>query len=163
MSKDLADFYKHNLWANLLLLDTCAALTDKQLDLAAPGTYGSVRATLVHLFGAEGRYVLRLTDRQPEGPPNDDYPGIDALRDSAVESGNALIEIASDLEEGRILRGVWRGEPYESPAIIVLIQAINHATEHRMHIVSILNQNGIETPEMDGWAYDDYLNEQAKV
>ena len=43
MSKDLAEFYKHNLWANLRLLDKCATLTDEQLDLAAPGTYGSVQ------------------------------------------------------------------------------------------------------------------------
>jgi uncharacterized damage-inducible protein DinB len=157
MSKDLAELYKHNLWANLRLLDACATLTGDQLDLAAPGTYGSVRDTLLHLFGAEDRYVLRLKNLSPESPPREReaFPGIDQLRKSAIQTGNALIEIATTFETGSILRGLWRGEPYEIPAIILMIQPINHATEHRMHIVSILNQNGIETPDMDAWAYDD--------
>ena len=159
MNRDLAEFYKHNLWANLRLLNVCATLTDEQLDLSAPGTYGKVRDTLVHLFGAEERYVMRLRGRSAERPPQEHeaFPGIGELRRSATESGNALIEIASGFETGTILRGVWRGEPYEIPAIVVMIQAINHATEHRMHIVGILNQNGIETPEMDGWAYGEEM------
>ena len=159
MSKELAEFYKHNLWANLRLLDVCSKLTDEQLDLSAPGTYGKVSDTLTHLFGAEERYVMRLRGQSPQQPPRErgDFPGIEQLRKSAIQSGTALIDIASTFETGNILRGVWRGEPYEIPAIIIMIQAINHATEHRMHIVGILNQNGIETPEMDGWAYDDEM------
>src|SRR3954469_7393220 len=100
MSEDLAELYKHNLWANLRLLDICAALTDEQLDLAAPGTYGSVRNTLVHIFGAEERYVLRLRGGAPEQPPRErgPFPGIEELRNIASASGNALIEIASGFE-----------------------------------------------------------------
>ncbi len=162
MSQDLVEFYKHNLWANRLLLDKCATLTEEQLDLAAPGTYGSIRATLVHLVGAEERYVLRLSGDTPNTPPleREGSPGMDELRQSADRSGNALIKIASDFETGQILRGVWRGEAYELPAIVVMLQAINHATEHRMHIVSILNQNGIETPDMDAWSYDEAVKKQ---
>ena len=66
MNDGLVDFYKHNLWANLGLLDACAPLTDEQLQASAPGTYGPIRDTLVHLFRAEDSYLARLMGRQPE-------------------------------------------------------------------------------------------------
>ena len=39
------------------------------------------------------------------------------------------------------------------PAMVLLIQAINHATEHRTHIKTILSQQGIQPPEVDSWTY----------
>lgn len=158
MNEALTEFYKHNLWANMRLLDVCATLTDDQLDLNAPGTYGSVRNTLVHLAGAEIRYVARLRGEEPDNTvihETKDFPGISALQESLRRTGESLIRVAEEFDAKQILRGTWRGEPYELPAIIVMLQAINHATEHRMHIVGILNQNGIETPDMDGWAYNE--------
>jgi uncharacterized damage-inducible protein DinB len=40
-------------------------------------------------------------------------------------------------------------------AFIPLIQAINHATEHRSQVATILTQLGIQPPEMDVWAFAD--------
>ncbi len=155
MNEALAEFFKHNLWANLRLLNACTPLNDAQLDASAPGTYGSVRDTLVHLVGAEQRYVARLRGQDPEDTVRETkgFPGLDVLRESTRRSGEALVGIAEQFDPKQVLRGTWRGEPYELRAVIVMIQAINHATEHRIHIVGILNQNGIETPNMDGWAY----------
>jgi len=39
------------------------------------------------------------------------------------------------------------------PVGLFLLQAINHATEHRSQVASILTQLGIEPPNMDGWTY----------
>jgi uncharacterized damage-inducible protein DinB len=39
------------------------------------------------------------------------------------------------------------------PASIILIQAINHATEHRAHVMTIITQMGIEPPDVSGWEY----------
>lgn len=36
---------------------------------------------------------------------------------------------------------------------LLLLQAINHGTEHRSQIATILTQLGVEAPEMDGWTY----------
>jgi uncharacterized damage-inducible protein DinB len=36
---------------------------------------------------------------------------------------------------------------------VVIVQIINHATEHREQICSMLNALGITPPDMDGWAY----------
>jgi uncharacterized damage-inducible protein DinB len=39
-----------------------------------------------------------------------------------------------------------------------LIQAINHAVDHRSHIATLLSQQGIELPDLDGWSYNDAMH-----
>jgi uncharacterized damage-inducible protein DinB len=157
-NRALAELYHHSLWSTLRLIDACEKLTDEQLDTSLPGTYGSIRSTLLHLLGAEVRYVARLRSEQP-GPLLEDqaFPGFDALRASAERTGNALVDICENLQEDTILRGTWRGEPYEYPIMTLIIQALNHATEHRTHIGSLMGYQGIEPPDSDGWEYGDQV------
>ncbi|HET9494506.1 MAG TPA: DinB family protein [Chloroflexia bacterium] len=154
----LAEMYRHSLRSTLRLIDACEKLTDEQLDTSLAGTYGSIRSTLLHMLGAEERYVARIRGEQP-GPRLEDspFPGFDALRASAERTGNALIDICENLREDAILRGTWRGEPYEQPAMTLIIQALNHATEHRTHIGSLMGYQGVEPPDSDGWEYGDQV------
>jgi uncharacterized damage-inducible protein DinB len=48
------------------------------------------------------------------------------------------------------------------PAALFLVQAINHATEHRTQIKTALTQAGISPPELDGWTWDDERREQTQ-
>jgi uncharacterized damage-inducible protein DinB len=41
----------------------------------------------------------------------------------------------------------------ELPTDLLLVQAIDHAIEHRTHVKAILTQLGITPPEIDGWLY----------
>ena len=55
-----------------------------------------------------------------------------------------------------MLEGIFDdGVKYRFPASGLLIQAINHATDHRSHIATILTQQGIEPLNLDGWKYMD--------
>ncbi len=36
---------------------------------------------------------------------------------------------------------------------LLLLQAINHGTEHRSQVATILSQLGVQAPEMDGWTF----------
>jgi uncharacterized damage-inducible protein DinB len=60
-----------------------------------------------------------------------------------------LIDIASKTTADDILRGTYRDTPYEMQAALLLGQAINHATEHRAHVATIMSQRGITPPRMD--------------
>src|ERR1700688_4558876 len=44
--------FRYHRWANLHLLDVSESLTDDQLQLTAPGTYGTVATTWQHLLAA---------------------------------------------------------------------------------------------------------------
>lgn len=155
MATVLVELFNHNRWANLHLLDACAGLSDEQLDASTPGTYGRIRDTLVHLLAAEERYVTLLTGQPPERPlrESDGFPGLDELRARAHRSGEALIAAAARVRPTKVLRGTRGGQPYAIPVVVPLIQAINHATEHRAHVVTILSQQSIEPPILDGWTY----------
>jgi uncharacterized damage-inducible protein DinB len=148
------EIFKHNLWANLQLLDFCAALEEEHLAAKVEGTYGAVRETLVHLVASEARYVGEFTRKAPDTRPEDDpFAGFEAMRQSAAASGSTLIDIAERAQPTDVLRGTYRGAPYEMPASMLLIQAINHATEHRAHIATILSRQGLQTPRLDAIGY----------
>ncbi len=51
-----------------------------------------------------------------------------------------------------MLEGEYQGRPVALPAVTVYVQAINHATEHRSQIATILTQQGVESPNFSGWA-----------
>ena len=157
MNTRLLDFFKYNLWANLCLLDACSSLTDAQLDATMPGVYGSVRATLMHMLSSEEGYVRRWTFTAPAPtPPLNElatFPGFDELRRRAERSGKELLAIAAQVDLSEILH--LDGGTYDAPVIVVLIQAVNHGIDHRSQIATLLSQQGIEPPELDGWAYND--------
>ncbi len=155
MTDALSELFKHNRWANLRLLDVCERLDNTQLERTVVGTYGSIRDTFLHLVAAEGRYVALLSDQVPDRTFGErtGFTNWDDLRERAQQSGEALIAIAEDFDAAHVLRGVRNGEPYVMSALVPMIQAINHATEHRVHIAAILTEVGVEPPTLDGWQY----------
>ncbi len=151
--------FEHHKWANLTLIDFCAGLDEAALDATAPGTFGGVRDTLVHIIANEQGYlaVFEESTIEPVLFQSRAWPGFDGLREMATQTADALIALGRDLPGDAILRGEWQGTPYEMPATVPLIQTINHGTEHRGHIRSTLSTHGIEPPRIDAWAYDEGL------
>lgn len=155
MSETLIELFKHNAWANQQLFAASQALGDAQLDATLDGTFGSIRDTLLHIIGAQERYVTALAGAGPvtvfrEREP---FPGIGALADAAQASSAALVALAAQAQPGATVTTTHRGEAFTLPVWLLLVQAINHATEHRAQVAAILTQLGIEPPGMDGWTY----------
>ena len=157
MDTTIVELFKHNLWANLRLLDVCAKLSPEQLEAKIEGTYGRIQDTLVHLLSAEAHYVALLTGVKPERPlrERDPFPGLATLREYAEASGNALIEIARNDPYEKILKVTYQGEANDLRAVVPLAQAIHHANDHRTHVITTLSQLGQEPPDFSVWAYDD--------
>jgi uncharacterized damage-inducible protein DinB len=118
-------------------------------------TFGSIRETLLHIFSSEEGYACSVTGTAPT-PRLDElttFPGFDELRRRAEQSGNLLIAASEQAELGKIL---YLDEgTYPAAVIVVMIQAINHGVDHRSQIATLLSQQGIEPPDLDGWAYND--------
>lgn len=150
----LAKLFEHNRWANLRAVASCAGLTDEQLDATVPGTAGSVRETLMHIAGAEQRYVMRLSGRQVTYGERDGWPGVEPLRQALDESGHTLLELVERADPDEVLRGEHQGRLVALSVATVYVQAINHATEHRAQIATILTQQGVAPPDFSGWAWD---------
>ena len=152
------EFLRHNTMMNGRLLETCQQLTPDQLGATANGTYGTIGATLVHVANAQVGYAARFLgpDRErPERLNEEPFPGFDAVAER-LDLGNAWLEEAAarageehDVQvTGDDPPGTWTMD-----AALLLLQAVNHGTEHRSQVATILTTLGIEPPPMDGWTY----------
>lgn len=152
----LTVLFQHNLWANLKLLDFCETLTEEQLNTAGIGTYGSIRATLIHLIGAEVSYVYRVNGHHPaERIPHDRFPGFQMLKDTARWAGPELLALAQSAGSDTLVEERWEQEKVmeQYPLADLMLQTLNHSTEHRTHVSTIITQLGLEPPDMAGWKY----------
>jgi uncharacterized damage-inducible protein DinB len=155
MNDALVYIFRHNLWANEKLLAACGRLSDADLDASAPGAYGTIRDTLVHLFAAETRYLAGMRNQPRPEDLNErrPFPGFPTLRDYATRTGEAFIEIAASVTPDQRMTDEMRGERYDLPLSVPLAQAINHGTEHRANITTIMSAFGLDAPQLDVWNY----------
>lgn len=140
----IEDLYRQNEWANLRLIEVCRALSDEQLDATAPGAFGSIRETLTHLVGAEARNV-RLLGGTPErsvASRGAAWPGFDELEAVVRSSAAGLIERARAVGGTRVVVED-SGERVAIEANVILIQALNHGTDHRSQVCTILGVLGV--------------------
>lgn len=157
----LEKLFEHNNWANSQMIQTCASLNDEQLD-AEPdtATKGSVRNTLWHLVDAQQDYLYQLTD--VEAPFQwQSAPSFTELQQAADRSGAGLLMFAANaagMPEATIYKGGYYIEPW-----VLMVQAINHATEHREQIKSMLSALGVNSPRIDGWEYARISNALIKL
>jgi uncharacterized damage-inducible protein DinB len=150
----LTTLFSHNLWANLRLLERCAALSGEQLDASIQGGYGSIRDTLLHIVSAEQSYFSRISTGQPHDRAEGAAPlTLAEMMESTRATGAGLIEWAPKVQADDTVQINWDGTPRDVPKTIILTQAINHATEHRAQIMTILTQLGIQPRELDSWTY----------
>jgi uncharacterized damage-inducible protein DinB len=145
--------FEHNLWANQRLVDACRGLSDVVLNATVEGTAGTIRETLMHIAGAEQRYVMRLCGRTPTYGEQDGWPGLALLAQALEESGSLFIELTAVADPDEVLESQNQGQQASLPAAVVYVQAINHATEHRSQIATILTQQGVDAPDVSGWAW----------
>ncbi|HLF69444.1 MAG TPA: DinB family protein [Actinomycetota bacterium] len=151
MSSILDHIYEQNAWANLAMLDLVESLTDEQLDAPTiDGTMGTIRQMITHIANSQEGYVAGLSGVTRE--PWTEFPGFPALRDSLTRTNRKILEFANQVPDRTIIR-TWNEQDYEIEPEVFLVQAINHATEHRIHIKVALTQLEVEHPFFDGWGY----------
>ena len=152
---------RHDIWATEKYIAHCRTLTKEQLELDAPGTYGSIRHTLAHLVRGDERYLARLGV----------YPGSETHLPESNEA--TLDEIAAHLagvkatveklftgtqfDPDRVVVDAKRRVPTDPPLEIeswtMLVQFTHHGSDHRAHIGTVLGANGLPAPTFDVWAY----------
>ena len=110
----------------------------------------------MHLFASEEGYVRDITGTSPTLRLEEftTFAGFDELRRRAEGSGKELITIAEQRDLSQILH--LPGD-YDARVIMVLIQAMNHAIDHCSQIATLLSQQDIEPPRLDGWGYDNAM------
>jgi uncharacterized damage-inducible protein DinB len=148
----LERLFEHNNWANAQIIRACSGLSDEQLD-AEPvsATKGTIRQTLLHLVASQNAYLSLMT--LPVEERRRISPAISEMEAAARASGERLLALAKDAANNMPTTRLQTTDGFYVEPWVVMVQAINHATEHREQIKSMLTALGIVPPEVDGWSY----------
>lgn len=157
MDSVLVKLFEHNNWANMQMINACYALRDEQLD-AQPqsATKGTIRRTLSHLVTSQRGYLALLTlpvETRPSAPL-----AFDELQESARLSGEGLLEFVKDVSEQFLKTRLQTTDGFYVEPWVILLQIINHATEHREQINSMLTALGMTPLDLDGWSFGEATN-----
>lgn len=153
----LIKMFEHNNWANQQIIQACTTLSGEQLD-ARPrsATLGSICETLLHLVAAQQGYLSLLT--LPVEERIDVHPEFGNLQESTRMSGEALLALLKD-ETGKLPKTRIRTKRgYLVEPWVVLLQVINHASEHREQINSMLSELQLPHPDLDCWTYGEAVH-----
>jgi len=159
----LLDAFGHNAWATRELLLLCQGLTEAQLQTSAPGTYGSIIATLRHTVSSEAGYCERLTgedlpwDRRSESPS---LAEVAQRHDDLAARWGRFLADPFDAERTFVVE-CHDGTDYDVPAGVYLAQALHHGNEHRAQICTVLSSIGVTAPALGLWDYAE-ATERAK-
>lgn len=152
----LRDAFAHESWANDALLAFCEDLTPDQLRASTPGAYGSVAQTVRHHLDAAAWYQHRLgLDRLAWEEHDIATESVAELRGRAEEVEARWQRLLDDpVDTERIIESEPDVRPPEHiRAGVYLAQVLNHGSEHRGQVCTILTTLGIQPPELDVWAY----------
>ena len=144
----------HHVWANLRILAACQQLSADHFDATLPGTFGTIRTTLAHLVESEYGYLrlLGLPASLPTTGPVDQLT-LDQLEVLLTQSGAQLVDLAQSGASAAAYAVTAHGTTWQVPLGFLLAQVVNHATEHRTNITTIMSSLGIDAPETSPWMY----------
>jgi uncharacterized damage-inducible protein DinB len=119
----------------------------------------------MHIVGGQQTFALRTKGRQHEGELRREsaWPGWDDLFRTAEATNDDLIAIAASLDPGAEVDLPYVGKTYRFPTRFFLVHAAEHAIEHRTEIKVALAHMGVETPDLDAWAYARAMGYGAEV
>jgi uncharacterized damage-inducible protein DinB len=153
----LLKLFEHNNWANLQIIQACSALSNEQLDTEPQSaTKGNIRSTLSHLVTSQRGYLALLTLPVEARPTT--ALAFDELQESARVSGEGLLAFVKN-EQGEFpTTRLQTRDGFYVELWVVILQVINHATEHREQIKSMLSALGMTPPNIDGWDFGEVTN-----
>jgi uncharacterized damage-inducible protein DinB len=152
--EDFRLLYDFNSWANHRTIEACAALTPEQFTRDLRSSFGSVRDTLAHTYGAEWIWLERWHGRVPTAFPSAaDFPDIETVRRRFIEIDRNLVDYAASLTADDLHRVVsfktMAGTPFAQPLWQMLQHLANHSTYHRGQVTTLLRQLGAKATSTD--------------
>jgi uncharacterized damage-inducible protein DinB len=134
------------------MFDAVGTLSPEDYTRDLGSSHGSIRDTLVHVYGAEWVWYSRWTGVSPaELPSADAYPDVASLAADWVDLERQMRTFVERLDEATLARPIAymriSGPAEESSLWQMLQHVVNHGTYHRGQITTMLRQLGAAAPE----------------
>lgn len=150
-------------WSRERMFDSLQAAGEAALRRPLGGSFGSLQATLAHMFWAERTWAQRLTGTAPAGgAAAEDLAG---LRADWAASAAALRDWVTaqppDVSERVIRYRNTKGQENATPVADIILQVSHHQAYHRGQIAHMLRQLGLQPAATDYIAF--FREQQSKA
>lgn len=159
--EEIVDLFAFGRWANEKICEAVSQLDDHEFGREVGGSFGSVRGTLLHMYGADWVWLERFGGRSPRAMPENARP-VETLADVRVKWDPIQEELRVFAQSmtpeslgGRLSYTSFAGEPFTRVLSDALVHLVNHGTYHRGQVVTLLRQLGKSAPSTDFLRYLD--------
>jgi uncharacterized damage-inducible protein DinB len=152
MNRDgLEALYTYNAYANGLVLETAAHLTEEEFTRHCSPSHGSVRELLIHMLAAEVSFLVRCMGRPIEFGLDDPLTLDEIHRcwDRLEQEQKDFIALLSAEDLAREICLQIRDRELKLPAWKLLVQAFLHSMHHRGELSIVLTDLGYPLPTLD--------------
>jgi uncharacterized damage-inducible protein DinB len=150
MNRDgLLALYEYDAYANHLVLDGLAQLSEDEFTHAPSPSRSTLRTLFLHSLLGEAWFLAACQGHKFEQP---DLPTLDDIRhfQSRLEKEHqAYLAALSESDLARDVQIELGEHPYHLLVWQLLVQAFLHATQHRAELGIVLGQMGHPLPTMD--------------
>ena len=153
---------RYNRWANGLLYDACARLSEAEYKKVRPAFFKSVHGVLNHILVCDRNYHARFTGSGAamyalDQLLYDDFTGLHVARQAEDAQLIAWADGLDDSDLAAEVRYKTRAGSEDRFALALLLgNLFNHQTHHRGQAHDLLSQTEVAPPSLD-WLY--YLRE----
>lgn len=141
--------YDYNAWANRRQLEAVAKVTTEEFLKPMGSSFGSLRDTLAHVYGAEWVWLERFQGRSPNSLPEvTQFSDVPNLREKWLGHEALLLAFVGNLTQEDLNRvmeyktlkfGVYRNPLWQS-----MQHVVNHGSYHRGQVTTMLRQLGAQ-------------------
>ena len=165
--REFARLAAYNLWMNTRLYAAAAPLGDAALHADRGAFFGSIFATLQHIWQADVIWLKRFADhpaRHPaldparamphpytwHAPPHRDFASLRAAR---AELDQVIVAFCDQLRDDDLAHDIAyvnrTGERFRKPFAALLLHCFTHQTHHRGQVTTLLHQAGVDMGSTD--------------
>jgi uncharacterized damage-inducible protein DinB len=160
--------YNYNAWANSRILDTAALLTDDQFIASGSASFGSIRDTLVHTMSAQWLWLARWQGASPLTMLSSQvYPTLASIRarwEQIEDETRAFVSAVEDADLAGVVAYVnTQGQPWAYPLWQQMVHQVNHATQHRSEVATLLTGYGRSPGWLDLLYFVDVQGDKASA
>lgn len=140
----------YHYWARDRVLVAVSGLSPEDYARPLGSSFASVRDTLNHIYLAEWIWYCRWRGQSPTGPPSDQLPDLDTLRQKWIEHEAKVRAFLQATDAAGLTRVIeyklLSGQAGSSPLWQMVTHVVNHASYHRGQVTTLLRQLGATAP-----------------
>lgn len=152
--KDIDRLLAYNKWANNLVFDSIAQITEEESKRDLKSSHHSIFGTLQHIAGAERVWLTRWTGNPTATLTPEELPDrLEGLRSQYEATRKEMEHLFGSFDEEKLKSGMTiktsKGVEYTNTYEEMIQHLFNHSTFHRGQISGMLRQLDKTPPALD--------------